>query len=251
MVGPSGTVSASDSHLVTNPTNVQQQYLTKPIRKWYIPNLMTLSMPRSDVGPAELRRFVADLAARPELWVEHVVHDPQQRRYVELLRDEHVAAWLICWMEDQDTGYHDHDVSAGAVSVVSGRVREERLTIGGPARRRLYRAGETFAFSAADIHRVSHAGAEPAVTLHAYSPPLLRMGAYVLQDSGVLVRHPIAHTEELRAPAPARGAAWAYLTDPDHVAKAGAGILDRMPDDIRRSRGHHDGHEDHPLLTSK
>ena len=47
-------------------------------------------------------------------------HDPDRRRYALLVRDEHVAVWLICWMEDHDTGFHDHDLSAGAVSVVEG-----------------------------------------------------------------------------------------------------------------------------------
>ena len=159
--------------------------------------------PSRDLGLAELERFVAELGGRPELWVERVLHVSERRHYVELLRDEHVAAWLICWTEEQDTGYHDHDVSAGAVSVVSGRVREERLAIGGPPRRRVYGAGETFSFSAADIHRVTHAGDEPAVTLHAYSPPLLRMGAYVVEDSGLLVRHTVPSSEELRPKAPA------------------------------------------------
>ena len=59
---------------------------------------------------------------------------PSQRVYEELLSDEHVTAWLICWMDDHDTGFHDHDVSAGAVAVVGGRVREERLAIGGEPR---------------------------------------------------------------------------------------------------------------------
>ena len=164
----------------------------------YIDRAMTFSSPQRPLEAAELERYVAELTARPELWVEHVAHDADRRRYVELLREEHVAAWLICWMDEQDTGYHDHDVSAGAVSVVSGRVREERLKVGGLPRRSVYRAGETFSFSAADIHRVSHAGTEPAVTLHVYSPPLLRMGAYVVEDSGVLVRHAVPYTEELR-----------------------------------------------------
>jgi hypothetical protein len=45
---------------------------------------------------------------------------------------------------------------------------------------------------------VSHAGSDPAVTLHVYSPPLLRMGAYAIGEDGVLVRHPISYLEELR-----------------------------------------------------
>ncbi len=101
-------------------------------------------------------------------------------------------------MDDQDTGFHDHDNSAGAVAVLGGAVREERLALGGSPRERVCHAGSTFAFAAGDIHRVSHAGEGPAVTLHAYSPPLLRMGAYVVGESGLLVRHSMSCSEELR-----------------------------------------------------
>jgi predicted metal-dependent enzyme (double-stranded beta helix superfamily) len=148
-------------------------------------------------GP-ELEAFVSELADRPELWIHLVKHDSTQRVYEELLSDEHVTAWLICWMDEHDTGFHDHDISAGAVAVVSGAVREERLAIDGPPRQGVFRAGASFHFSAADIHRVSHAGSDPAVTLHVYSPPLLRMGAYVIGDDGVLARHPMSYAEELR-----------------------------------------------------
>src|ERR1700685_134991 len=79
----------------------------------------------------ELQECVAELASQPELWIERVHHDHTQRVYEELLSDAHLTAWLICWMDDHDTGFHDHDVSAGAVAVVGGRVREERLAIDG------------------------------------------------------------------------------------------------------------------------
>jgi predicted metal-dependent enzyme (double-stranded beta helix superfamily) len=148
-------------------------------------------------GP-ELEAFVGELADRPELWIHLVKHNSTQRVYEELLSDDHLTAWLICWMDDHDTGFHDHDVSAGAVAVVSGAVREERLTIDGPPRDRAFAAGDTFHFSPADIHRVRHAGADPAVTLHVYSPPLERMGAYVVGGDGVLARHPVSSGEELR-----------------------------------------------------
>jgi predicted metal-dependent enzyme (double-stranded beta helix superfamily) len=152
---------------------------------------------RDLTGP-ELAAFVEELADRPELWIHLVRHDTTQRVYEELFSDAFITAWLICWSEDHDTGYHDHDVSCGAVSVVGGRVREERLTIDGPPRDRTFAAGDSFHFSAADIHRVRHAGADPAVTLHVYSPPLARMGAYVIDADGVLARHPVSSGEELR-----------------------------------------------------
>jgi hypothetical protein len=151
-----------------------------------------------DLSGPELQDFVNELADRPELWIHLVKHDSTQRVYEELISDDHVTAWLICWMDEHDTGFHDHDVSCGAVAVVSGAVREERLAIEGPTRNGVYRAGGSFHFAASDIHRVSHAGADPAVTLHVYSPPLLRMGAYVIGDDGVLVRHPMSYEQELR-----------------------------------------------------
>jgi predicted metal-dependent enzyme (double-stranded beta helix superfamily) len=161
--------------------------------------LSSVPRPRDrDLSGAELQAFVAALADRPELWIHHVKHDSTQRLYEELLADDHLTAWLICWMDDHDTGFHDHDRSAGAVAVLSGAIREERLAIDGPSRERTYAVGETFHFSPADIHRVRHAGSDPAVTLHAYSPPLERMGAYAISHEGVLVRHPVTSSEELR-----------------------------------------------------
>ncbi len=77
-------------------------------------------------------------------------------------------------------------------------MREQRLTIDGPPRDRLFSAGQHFHFSAADIHRVRHAGADPAVTLHVYSPPLARMGSYAIDEQGVLVRHAVSSSQELR-----------------------------------------------------
>jgi predicted metal-dependent enzyme (double-stranded beta helix superfamily) len=151
-----------------------------------------------DLSANELETFVRELAERPELWIDLVRHDASQRVYEELLSDEHLTAWLICWMDDQDTGFHDHDVSAGAVAVVSGSVREERLAIGAEPRRRAFSAGDAFNFSPADIHRVRHSGGDPAVTLHVYSPPLARMGAYKIDEHGVLERHAIPSSEELR-----------------------------------------------------
>lgn len=164
-----------------------------------------LARPRGrDLDGPELEAFVAELAERPELWIERVRHDPCQRSYEELIADDHVSAWLICWMDDHDTGFHDHDSSCGAVAVVSGAVREERLALGAPPRERSFGVGQSFHFSAADIHRVRHAGTEPAVTLHVYSPPLLRMGAYTVEPDGVLVRHAMSSSEELRPRAAAQ-----------------------------------------------
>ena len=149
--------------------------------------------------PAELERFTAHLAASPERWAHLVRHDHDARVYEQIWDDEQANAWLICWSEDQDTGFHDHDESAAAITVVSGRVREERLAIGSAPPTREIGPGETFAIPPVAIHRVLHAGEEPAVTIHVYSPPLTRTGAYRIGPYGELERESLTFEAELRA----------------------------------------------------
>jgi quercetin dioxygenase-like cupin family protein len=145
----------------------------------------------------ELRTLVTDLAGDTERWQRLVRHDPVSRVFERLLDEPEVEAWLICWMPGHDTGFHDHDLSSGAVTVVDGSVREERLGLGASSSQ-IYLPGETFDFTSSEIHRVTHAGAGPAVTLHAYSPRLRRMGAYAVARDGALQRHPLGYGEELK-----------------------------------------------------
>src|SRR5690349_24243284 len=121
---------------------------------------------------AELEQFVSDLAAEPERWEHLVRHSGDVRVYEQIWDEESVNAWVICWSEDQDTGFHDHDESAAGIAVVSGQVREDRLTLSGGPLSREIGPGTTFTLPPVAIHRVLHAGAGPAVTIHCYSPPL-------------------------------------------------------------------------------
>lgn len=141
-----------------------------------------------ELTQTELLELVRDVAFLQDGWEHLVEHDPEQRRYYELSRDDQVSVWLICWNDQQDTGFHDHVRSPGAVAVVAGQIREERLTLGGRSRTRIATAGESFTFAGSDVHRISSAPGEPAVTIHAHSPPLRRVGAYDLLPDGGLRR---------------------------------------------------------------
>ena len=79
-------------------------------------------------------------------------------------------------------------------------MREETLALGGDPVVREVGPGAVFSFDATDIHRVLHIGDEAAVTLHLYSPPLRRMGAYEVLADGRLARRSISAEQEL-APA--------------------------------------------------
>ena len=151
-----------------------------------------------DLDVPALRRLVDRIAADPASWRELVNFDTEHRHYAQLCRDDHLDVWVISWMNGHDTGFHDHDLSSGAVAIVEGELVEERLAIGGPPRRRVYGAGTSFGFDASHVHRMHQARGGPAVSIHAYSPPLWRMGAYAIEPDGTLRRASISYAEELR-----------------------------------------------------
>jgi quercetin dioxygenase-like cupin family protein len=147
----------------------------------------------------ELERFLTALAATPQRWQHLVRHTDDARVYEQIWDSEEVNAWVICWSQDQDTGFHDHDVSAAAILVIDGQVREERLRLGAAPETRVGGPGEMLFVPPTAIHRVVHAGDRPAITIHAYSPPLTRTGAYRLGPGGELERTSQPYAEELRA----------------------------------------------------
>jgi predicted metal-dependent enzyme (double-stranded beta helix superfamily) len=151
-----------------------------------------------DLDRSQLRELVARIAAEPDRWRSLVCHGGGERHFEQLVRDDHVDVWVISWGTGNDTGFHDHDVSSGAVAVVEGEVVEERLVLDGAPLRLHHRAGEVFDFDAAHVHRMRQDSATPAVTIHVYSPPLWRMGSYAVAPDGALERRSISYAEELR-----------------------------------------------------
>jgi hypothetical protein len=151
-----------------------------------------------DLDRAELRELARAIADDPQQWRALVHHGAAERTFEQLRRDQHVDVWVISWTNGSDTGFHDHDLSRGAVAVVDGEVIEERLVVGGPPCELHHRAGDVFDFDASHVHRMRQVCDAPAVSIHAYSPPLWRMGAYAVAPDGTLRRESISYAEELR-----------------------------------------------------
>jgi Cysteine dioxygenase type I len=151
-----------------------------------------------DLDRVALHKLVSAIAADRRRWEPLVCFDTAERHFEQLWRDKHVDVWVICWVSGNDTGFHDHDTSNGAVAVVEGEVIEERLALGAAPHRVTHRAGETFDFDASHVHRMLKDAAGHAVTIHAYSPPLWRMGTYTTSPDGELRRRSISYVEELR-----------------------------------------------------
>jgi quercetin dioxygenase-like cupin family protein len=147
--------------------------------------------------PTAAAELALEIAADRARWAHLVRHDPGQRVFAPLEAGPDAGAWLICWMPGHDTGFHDHDHSSGAVTVVAGRLREERLGYGWQVAGTTYGAGDVFSFASGGIHRMLHVGEEPAVSIHVYAPKLQLMGAYAFGEGG-MQRHLLGPDDELK-----------------------------------------------------
>jgi quercetin dioxygenase-like cupin family protein len=143
----------------------------------------------SELAATALRECLLAWVENEDAWGSLVRHDSEERVHTLLHRDDDLEVYVVCWMDGHDTGFHDHDESAAAITVLAGSISEERLALGGPVEVALG-AGDTVTIAREAIHRVRHRGATPAVTLHAYSPPLRRVGTYEIAADGALLRHP-------------------------------------------------------------
>jgi predicted metal-dependent enzyme (double-stranded beta helix superfamily) len=135
-----------------------------------------------------LRRLVARLALRSDLWKPLVVNDRTRRRYRLMLEDERLDVWVLSWMPGQATGFHDHGNSNVALTTLQGSVLERQIRVGEASIERELRPGFVQTGAAGYIHSVTHDAGAPAVTLHAYSPPLVQVGQYRAGPGGALLR---------------------------------------------------------------
>jgi cysteine dioxygenase len=111
-----------------------------------------------------------------------------QRNLVKAAPNYHV--WVMCWKAGQRSPIHDHGASVCAVRVLHGTAtvthfawaasgdvlatHSENVAVGG-----------VIGTQDGDLHQVSNlqGGGQDLVTLHVYSPPLLRMGTYSILDA--------------------------------------------------------------------
>ncbi|GAA4414054.1 cysteine dioxygenase family protein [Actinokineospora soli] len=116
-------------------------------------------------------QFGADLA-------EIAQYDPTSRWWTRLALTCGVELWLLSWLPGQCTPAHDHGGAAGSFTVVRGALTERYRYPQQPEQRGLRRAGETIAFGAGRAHVVANTSLTPALSVHAYSPPLVDTREY-------------------------------------------------------------------------
>jgi mannose-6-phosphate isomerase-like protein (cupin superfamily) len=124
--------------------------------------------------------IVRGIAERPSLWKHRVQFTSANRWWTQLIRDENVDVWLLSWLTTQETEFHDHGGSAAAFTVVQGALAESRIGSYGAVDLSHVEAssGSVQWVGPGVIHDVSNPFAQPAVSIHAYSPPLSSMTYY-------------------------------------------------------------------------
>ncbi|MGX7827847.1 cysteine dioxygenase [Actinokineospora sp. 24-640] len=121
------------------------------------------------------RRVSAQLGA--EL-AEFAQYDSESRWWARLALTGGVELWLLSWLPGQGTRPHDHGGAAGSFTVVRGELTEHYRYPRQVERNGVVRAGETIAFGAGWAHVVANRSEAPALSVHAYSPPLVEPREY-------------------------------------------------------------------------
>ncbi|GAB3703341.1 cysteine dioxygenase [Nocardiopsis oceani] len=117
----------------------------------------------------------------------HEIHfDAENRWSVRLHSDDYTDVWLISWTPDQSTRLHDHAGSLGALTVVTGELVEHYWDAGLRERTLAERGGGRFPLG--HVHDVTNTSDRPAVSVHAYSPPLTAMHYYEVTGENALRR---------------------------------------------------------------
>jgi predicted metal-dependent enzyme (double-stranded beta helix superfamily) len=139
------------------------------------------------LSPAQLAKIVSETAAAEHSWRPIVQFTEGTRWFRRLALAAEYEVWLLSWLPGQRTGFHDHGEANGAFAVAQGELQE---ALAAPGRRhvrhRMAAASSVTSFGARHLHEVSNVAAAPAISVHAYSPPLTAMRRYEMRESGLV-----------------------------------------------------------------
>jgi predicted metal-dependent enzyme (double-stranded beta helix superfamily) len=152
-----------------------------------VPGPARTAHPAVPVSPLKLARLVSSIASQPGRWQPTVRFDPARRWFARLELTTDLEVWLLSWLPGQGTGFHDHGAAVGAFTVAQGELTERTVPAGRvTVASRVFAAGQARPFGPAHVHDVVNTSAAPAVSVHAYSPPLTAMRRFELTAGGLV-----------------------------------------------------------------
>src|SRR4051812_6903101 len=152
-----------------------------------------------DIAPealevADLVSITQDLATDEGAWRHLVRFREEGRWWTRLHGDDALDVWLLTWLANQSTDLHDHGGSAAAFTVIEGTLSEVRVA-GLTERSSVAPAGRTVTVEPGVVHDVRNPTGRPAISIHAYSPPLRQMTYYRQESSGRLAVDQVVRRE--------------------------------------------------------
>jgi hypothetical protein len=138
------------------------------------------------LSQVRLRQLAQGLAAREDEWLSLVRYDLGRRWYQRLTCADDHEVWLLSWLPGQRTGFHDHGESSGAFTVARGTLRERAAPGRRPGPPVPVPRGAVRSFGPRYVHDVINASVQPAVSVHAYSPPLSSMRRFESGPAGLV-----------------------------------------------------------------
>jgi hypothetical protein len=142
------------------------------------------SITRHRLSVARLADVVRSVADEPLTWQSSIRFGTANRWWIRLHGDDVLDVWLLTWVHDTGTDLHDHGDSAGAFTVVSGDLEEVRPNADGGIVTSRLSAGAVRTIAPGAVHDVRSPSAHPAISIHAYSPPLRTMTFYEARADG-------------------------------------------------------------------
>lgn len=153
----------------TELDGIDEQLPVQTILRWLVESQLAIS---------DLANF---LVFRRDRYVRNLVHV-----------GPHYQCLVLCWRNGQRSPIHNHRGSHCGVKVLAGLATETFFTRAAngmivPERTRHLLPEHISASSDDDIHQVSNlqSGGADLITLHIYSPPLLRMEVFSLETADI------------------------------------------------------------------
>jgi predicted metal-dependent enzyme (double-stranded beta helix superfamily) len=167
--------------------------------------LSELDLPDGRLTPKQLELVVRVVADRPDLYEDLIIEDEQSRWWLLLYRSPSYEVKLLTWAAGQSSDWHDHGGSSGALTVTGGSLIERRRAADGVGvESSSFAVGAVTSFATDYLHDVDFESGHPAVSIHAYSPPLTGLTFYDRTPYGFAAREfvPEERRSEFRSTQP-------------------------------------------------
>jgi hypothetical protein len=162
--------------------------------------LHELGLPEGRLTIEELESVVLAIASRPELFEDLVVDDETNRWWLQLFKTDNYEVRILGWEVEQRSDWHDHGGSSGVFVVTDGTLFEmhrasDHVSIDSD----VFRVGDVGSFGPDYVHDMVHDSGKPAVSVHAYSPPLTGFTSYTYTPFGFIAEKYVKEEDRSRS----------------------------------------------------